>query len=129
LHEPRDWTWTTWRPLPSGVDVIVIGWDGNDGAGKVQYFTGTTPDPPDDGIQPAFRAYPSLEMAKSVMAETRSHVVWGLKLEEQDYQPGHVEVMLDLVNDAPGGEPLRITATYIHEGAWRVDSATITCAW
>lgn len=124
-----DWTWSTWRPLPSGVDVVVIGWDGNDGAGKVAYFTGTIPDPDDDGIHPGFRAYPSSAMAASVMAETRNHWVWGLKLEEQGYRPGHIDVTLELVNSVPGAEPLRIVATYIHEGVWRQDTATVTCSW
>ena len=123
-----DWRWSTWRPLPSGTDVVVIGWDGNDGAGKVAYFTGEIPDPP-DGIHPGYRAYPSAAMAAEIMKETRNHWVWGIKMDEQGYEPGHVDVQLDLVNSAPGAEPLRIVATYIHEGAWRQDAAVVTCAW
>lgn len=123
-----DWRWSTWRPFPSGTDAVIIGWDGNDGAGKVAYFIGTIPDP-EDAIYPGHRAYPSAAMASEVMQETRNHWVWGIKLDAQGYDPGHVEVELELVNDAPGAEPLRITATYVHEGAWRQDSATLTCAW
>ncbi|HXG26042.1 MAG TPA: hypothetical protein VNL94_04210 [Candidatus Binatia bacterium] len=123
-----DWTWRSWQPFASGVDAIVLGWDGNDATGRVQYFVGLTPET-EPGVRPGRREYQSAEMATAIMGETRSQWVWGVFLEQQRYRAGHVELRLRLVNGERPAEPLRIRATYVHEGVWRHDTATVACAW
>jgi hypothetical protein len=123
------WTWRLPSPMPSGNDVVVIGWNGNDAEGRPLYLlddlleSGT-------GVFPGRAEYPSLDMADQVGRETRGSFRWGIRLAEQRYDPGRIVTNLRLTREAaPSPEPLTVSATYIHAGLWRHDATTVTCTW
>jgi hypothetical protein len=124
-----DWAWTRTSPLPNGLDIVVLGWSGNDAAGRPVYLFDNDPQP-SGGIYPGRRAYPSLDMATLVASESPASWSWGIELDEQGLRPGHIELDLRRARDAPPDPaPLVITATYIHLGLWRSEPATFTCTW
>jgi hypothetical protein len=124
-----DWSWTRTIPLPNGLDIVVLGWSGNDAAGRPVYVFDNDP-PPGGGIDPGHRGYPSLDMATKVANESPASLSWGVQLDRQGLRPGHLELDLRRARDAPPNPgPLVITATYIHLGLWRSAPATLTCTW
>jgi hypothetical protein len=123
------WTWRSPSPMPSGTDVIVIGWNGNDAAGRPLYVL-------DDlvesgaGVFPGMADHPSTEMADLVGRETVGSFRWGIRLAGQRYLPGRIVTTLRLTREgAPSPEPLTVSATYIHLGIWRHDATKVTCTW
>jgi hypothetical protein len=123
-----DWSWSGSSPFPSGLDMLVVGWTGNDAGGRPLYLLGDTPSP-GGGIYPSRAGPPSFDMAHAIAAESAGSWRWGIELSEQQLRPGRVELQLQRARDAPSGpEPLTIKASYVHEGLWRSDS-TVTCTW
>ncbi|MCI0584185.1 MAG: hypothetical protein L0227_15095 [Chloroflexi bacterium] len=73
---------------------------------------------------------PSAAMAREVEAESDGSWHWGIVLEDQDLGPGRIEMELRATRAAPpDAGPMTITATYIHLGLWRQDTAPVTCTW
>ena len=123
------WSWTGSSPLPDGLDVVVIGWEGDDGQGRPLYLIGPTPDTI-PGMYSGRITYPSREMGLAVKEETRGSWHWGIELAERGFAPGHITFELQRAQDAtPAAEPLTITAAYIHLGVWREDVEPVTCTW
>jgi hypothetical protein len=124
-----DWSWRKWSPFPSGTDVVVIGWTGDDGLDRPLYLLGDTP-APGTGIVVGRQVDPSAAMAREVEAESEGSWHWGIELDDQHLAPGRIEVQLARTRSAPPQPgPLTITSTYIHLGLWRQDTATATCSW
>ncbi len=124
-----DWAWAGWSVFPSGTDVVVIGWTGDDGIGRPLYLLGETP-PSGTGIVSGRQIDPSAAMAREVEAESDGSWHWGIVLEDQDLGPGRIEMELRATRAAPpDAGPMTITATYIHLGLWRQDTAPVTCTW
>lgn len=123
------WSWSKTGPYPSGIDVVVMGWSGDDAAGHPLYFIDTIPGP-GPGIYPGRRREPSIEMADAIAAESEGSWSWGVELGERAFEPGDVELRLRLARD-PGENPgpLAIKFSYVHLGLWRSDAAIVTCAW
>ncbi len=124
-----DWSWARVSPLPSGLDIVVIGWTGTDAAGRQLYYLDTTPDT-GPGIHSGRRDYPSLDMATQLASESAASWSWGVDLGEQGLQPGRIVMRLQRAAAAPPGPgPLRFSASYVHLGLWHSDPATVTCSW
>ena len=124
-----EWSWTSTAPLPSGTDIVVIGWTGADALGRPLYVIDSIPDS-GTGVYSGRTGYPSTPMADEVARESQGSFRWALPLDEQQFAPGRIELLLRLARDAPEGPaPLTITATYVHLGIWRHAAATVTCAW
>jgi len=124
-----DWSWTSATVLPSGTDIVVIGWTGTDADGHPLYVVKEIPDEA-TGIHAGLAGYPSTAMADVIAHETGGSFRWALPLDEQQLRPGQIQLTLRLAHAAPSGpQPLVVSATYIHEGLWRADAAHITCSW
>lgn len=124
-----EWSWRTSGLFPSGDDVVVISWTGDDRFGRPLYFLGDTA-PPGTGVVSGRQVDPSAAMAREIEAEKRGSWHWGIELEAQRLEPGRIEFQLDLARPAPPQPgPLTIAATYIHLGLWRQDAAGLTCSW
>ena len=128
IHVTYEWAWKKGTPLPSGLDIVVIGWTGDDAQGRPLYLLGPSlPTPP--GIYDARRRFPSIEMANAVAAGSKGSWQWGIELDEQSLRPGTIEANLDRAREAaPGAQPLRIMVSYVHLGIWHVDTP-VTCEW
>ena len=123
-----DWSWRSTSLLPSGTDIVVLGWTGADADGRPLYVASEFPEP-GGGIYPGVQGYPSMGMADQVADESEGSFRWGVKLDEQQLKPGHVEAQLKRARELPpASQTLKITATYIHLGLWRRDT-TLTCSW
>jgi hypothetical protein len=123
-----DWAWRKGTPVPSGLDVVVIGWTGDDAQGRPLYLLGPSLPTP-AGIYDGRRRFPSLEMGNAVAAQSRGSWQWGIELDEFGIQPGRIEVDLQRAREAtPGSQPLRIMVSYVHLGLWHVDEP-VTCSW
>jgi hypothetical protein len=124
-----EWSWTSTTPLPSGTDIVVIGWTGSDALGRPLYGVDRIP-VSGAGVYSGLPGYPSTAMADDVARESQGSFRWALPLDEQQFAPGRIELLLRLARAAPEGPaPLTITATYVHLGIWRHAAATVTCAW
>jgi hypothetical protein len=124
-----DWLWRSSAPMPSGIDIAVLGWTGADSEGRPLYVVDEIPESA-GGLYSGLPGYPSTAMADQVARESRGSYRWAVALPERQYQPGHIELRLRLARtDAVNPEPLRVTATYIHLGLWRQDAAAVTCSW
>jgi len=124
-----DWSWAKWSPFPSGTDVVVIGWTGDDGLGRPLYLLGRTP-ASGAGIVQGLQVDPSAAMARAVEAESEGSWHWGIELDTQHLASGRIEVELARTRETqPQPGPLTIVATYIHLGLWRADAAGVTCSW
>lgn len=123
-----EWQWTKRTPMPSGLDVVVVGWTGDDAQGRPLYFLGPTL-PTGTGIYDGRRAYPSIEMGNAMAALSKGSWQWGIELGEQGLAPGRIDVDIDLPREpTPGSEPLRLLVSYVHLGLWHVDTAA-RCEW
>lgn len=123
-----DWTWGKAAPIPSGVDIVVIGWTGADSAGRPLYVIGQIPDNA-PGIRAGLEGYPSGPMARQVGLESEGSYRWAVALDRQQLAPGHIEVQLRFARESPPEHAdLVIRATYIHLGLWRED-VSLACSW
>lgn len=128
LRMTYDWSWKKGSPIPSGLDIVIIGWSGDDAQGRPLYLLGPTL-PTGPGVYDGRRAYPSLEMANAIAAASKGSWQWGIELDEQGLGPGRIEVDLERAREpTPGSEPLRILVSYVHLGRWHSDVA-VTCEW
>jgi hypothetical protein len=124
-----DWSWRSSALLPSGTDIVVIGWTGADADGHPLYTIGDIP-PDGTGVFPGLAGYPSTDMANVIARETTGSFRWAIFVDQQQLQPARIELTLRRARDSPPGpQPLVITATYIHDGLWRHDAAKVTCSW
>lgn len=124
-----DWSWATTSPFPSGLDVVVIGWTGDDAEGRPLYLLDATP-PSGGGVREGLQADPSLALALEAEGESKGSWHWGIELGDQQLAPGHIEARLALARDAPPRPgPLTIRASYVHLGLWRHDAVSVTCSW
>lgn len=125
-----DWSWTRGTGLPSGTDLIVLGWKGADAQGRPLYVLDGIPQEA-DGVYPGRAGGISTDMADAVAKELKgSSYRWAVVLEEQQLRAGSVDLALRLARpDSESPEPLSVTATYIHAGLWRNDAPAVTCAW
>jgi hypothetical protein len=124
-----EWSWTATTPLPSGTDIVVLGWTGADSQGHPLYVIDEIPDS-GAGVYSGLNGYPSTQMADVVAHESQGSFRWAMPLDQQHFAPGHIELHLRRAQAAAAeSEPLTITATYIHLGLWRQSPATITCSW
>jgi hypothetical protein len=123
------WSWRGSSVLPSGSDIVVIGWTGSDDQLHPLYILGDTP-VSGIGVYPGQLGFPSTDMADQVGAESDASFRWAVDLREQGFRPGHLEVVLRRATDnPPNPQPLQIAATYVHLGIWRHPAATVTCSW
>lgn len=123
-----DWSWSRTSPFPSGLDVLVITWTGDDALGRPLYLLGETP--AGVGITPGLQDQPSLAMARQVEEAARASWHWGIQLTDQQLAPGHIEATLTITRpNPPEPRPLTLIATYIHVGVWQQESAPVTCSW
>ena len=123
-----DWSWSRATPIPSGVDIVVLGWTGSDAEGRPLYIVGQIPENA-PGIQAGREGYPSGPMAEAVGAESEGRYRWAIALDEQQHRPARVQLHLRLVRDAPPeNATLVVKATYVHLGLWRED-VSLTCSW
>lgn len=124
-----EWSWTRTSPLPSGLDIVVLGWNGTDGDGRQLYYYDTSP-PAGPGIYSGRRADPSIDMAMQVAAGSPASWNWGVELGEQGMQPGRIELQMRRARAAPPTPgPLVLTASYVHLGLWHSDPVSVTCSW
>lgn len=124
-----DWSWKSTTMLPSGTDIVVIGWTGADADGRPLYVVKNIPDT-GAGVYSGLSGYPSTDLADAVGRESGGSFRWALPLDEQHLAPGRIDLTLRLARDAPPGpNPLVVSATYIHLGVWRADAPKVTCSW
>jgi hypothetical protein len=124
-----DWSWARTSPLPSGLDIVVLGWTGTDADGHQLYYYDTTP-PTGPGITSGRRDYPSIDMATQIADAWTASWSWGVELAEQGMQPGSVTLQMRQGREAPPNPgPLVFTASYVHLGVWHSDPVSVTCAW
>ena len=124
-----DWAWSSGSPLPSGTDIVVVGWTGADAEGHPLYVVADVPES-GPGISPGFGGYPSAQMAGQVAQESTGSFRWAIDLSVRAFKPGRIVLQLMRAREIPPGpNPLTITATYIHLGAWRHDAPRVICSW
>jgi hypothetical protein len=124
-----DWSWAQTSPLPSGLDIIVLGWNGMDAEGRQLYYFRTAL-PTGTGVYSGRHDYPSLDMATQVAQGSAGTWMWGVELGEQGMRPGEIKLEMRRANEAsPHPGPLVITATYVHLGLWHSTPVRVTCSW
>ncbi len=124
-----EWSWASSAPLPSGTDIVVLGWTGADGQGRPLYTIDDIP-ATEAGVYSGLTGYPSTRMADQVASESQGSFRWALPLDEQRFAPGHIELVLGRTQVAPSDPaPLKVTASYIHLGLWHHAATTVTCSW
>ena len=124
-----DWAWGSGSLLPSGTDIVVVGWTGADAGGNPLYVIAEIPES-GPGIRPGFGGHPSTPMAGQVAKESTASFRWGIDLSTQQLKPGRIALQLMRAKEIPPGpNPLAITATYIHLGLWRHDAQRVICSW
>jgi len=124
-----DWAWRSGGLLPSGTDIVVVGWTGADAEGHPLYVIAEIPES-GPGISPAFGGYPSTPMAGQVAKESTASFRWGIDLSRQELKPGRIALQLMRAREIPPGpNALTITATYVHLGLWRHDAPRVICSW
>ena len=125
-----DWSWSRTAPLPNEVDTVFIGWSGDDAEGRPLYLLGAIP-AAERAIDPGRRGDLGLALLEEARADSRSGFQWAIDLGKRGYQPGSIDLLLQL---PAGREPteaptLSVTASYIHLGLWRSDTADVSCTW
>lgn len=124
-----EWSWSRGTGMPSGTDLIVLGWKGADTEGRPLYVLDGIPEE-QQGIYPGRAGGISTDMADAVAKELKgSSYRWAVVLEEQQLASGSVRLALHLARpDAAPAEPLTVSGTYVHAGLWRSDAPRVTCA-
>jgi len=129
LNVDYDWSWNRTSPYPNGDDVVVIGWTGDDDAGRPLYLIDEFIDQA-PGIASGLQVEPSRDMALAAEAESRGSWHWGVELGRRGFDPGHIDLTLAKAREGtPGSMTLTVKATYIHLGLWRSDTQAVTCTW
>jgi len=126
-----DWSWSASAPVPSGTDIVVLGWTGADSAGRPLYVIDEIP-ASSAGVYSGLNGYPSTAMADVIAHESQGSFRWAMPLDQQQFAPGHIELHLERSAAAaaePNPQPLTITAAYVHLGLWRQSPPTVTCSW
>lgn len=124
-----EWSWATGAPMPSGTDIVVLGWTGADSEGHPLYVIDEIPES-GPGVYSGLNGYPSTKMADDIAHETQGAFRWAMPLPEQQFAPGRIELRLRRAQAAaPESQPLTITATYVHLGLWRQSPPAVTCSW
>lgn len=124
-----DWSWRSTTLLPSGGDIVVVGWTGANADGRPLYVIGETP-LPRGGVYIGREGYPSTAMAGQASSESPGSFRWAIDLGEQRLQPGHIDLQLMRTTAAaPDHGTETISAAYVHLGVWRQDTAKVTCTW
>jgi hypothetical protein len=124
-----DWWWTKHTPVPSGLDIVVIGWSGTDAQGRPLYLLGPL-GPASEGVYQGRRTDPSLEMANAIASTTKGSWQWGIELGEQQLRPGHIALELGQAReDLRGASSLVVTASYVHLGLWHAEAVPVTCGF
>jgi hypothetical protein len=123
-----EWSWTRTSPLPNEVDMIVIGWTGNDAEGRPLYTVDDLPDPP-AGIDRALTGELARDMAEQARTRSDANFQWAIDLDERGLVPGRVEMVLGRARDVAGPASVTFRATYIHLGIWEREAEPVTCAW
>ena len=123
-----DWSWSRTIPLPNEVDTVFVGWSGDDAEGRPLYLLGSTPT-----VDPAIRSGLRGELGKVLLEEaragSRSGFQWAVDLGKRGYQPGGIDLALQLTRETTGPATLSVTASYIHLGIWRSEAITVSCTW
>lgn len=128
IHIRYDWSWQRGTPVPSGMDIVVIGWTGNDADGKPLYLLGPSEDAT-PGVYSGRRRYPSIDLANAVAEASSGSWQWGIELDEQHLAAGRIEANLERIREpSAGSQPLRILVSYVHVGQWHADTE-LTCEW
>ncbi len=123
-----EWRWQRTSPVPSGVDMLVVGWSGTNEQGQPLYVIGRIPENT-AGIQAGREGFPSATMAKGIADESEANYRWAIDLGRQQLAPGRIDLELRFARDAmPESGALELTASYVHLGVWR-HVTTATCAW
>lgn len=126
-----DWSWNSSAPMPSGTDIVVLGWTAADSAGHPLYVIDKIPDS-GAGVFSGLNGYPSTQMADQIAHESQGSFRWAMPLDQQHLAPGHIELHLrrsDAAAVEAQPQPLTVTASYIHLGIWRQDPPRVTCSW
>ncbi|MEO8273599.1 MAG: hypothetical protein ABI620_06010 [Chloroflexota bacterium] len=126
-----EWSWTASSVMPSGTDIVVLGWTAADSAGRPLYVIDQIP-PSTAGVYSGLNGYPSTQMADSIARESQGAFRWAMPLAEQQFASGRIELHLRRSEAAAveaQPQPLTVTATYVHLGLWRQSPATVTCSW
>lgn len=124
-----DWSWTASGQMPSGTDIVVVGWTGSDAQGRPLYVIDQIPGT-DAGVYPARTGEPSMAMADQVATASQGSFRWAVELAEQRFAPGRIRLVLRLARDAPSAPtPLTVTASYVHLGIWHHAATGVTCSW
>lgn len=123
-----EWSWQRASLLPSGVDMVVLGWTGADREGRPLYVVGRIPENA-TGIRAGLEGYPSAEMAKEVGTESEGRYRWAIELSRQQLAAGRVDLELRFARDeVPESGTLVLKGSYVHLGQWR-HTTTLTCTW
>jgi hypothetical protein len=124
-----DWSWSATGVMPSGTDIVVLGWTGADAEGHPLYVLDDIPDS-GPGVYSALTGYPSTAMADEVGAAWEGRFRWAIRLPEQRFAPGHLELLLRLAPESPvDPSPLIVDAAYVHLGLWHHAAVSVTCSW
>ena len=95
-----EWSWSTTAPMPSGTDIVVLGWMGTDALGRPLYTIDDIPDS-GPGVYSGLTGYPSTEMADEVAGESAGAFRWAMPLAEQRFAPARIELVLGRAQEAP----------------------------
>ncbi|MGZ6255708.1 MAG: hypothetical protein ACXWMB_01665 [Candidatus Limnocylindria bacterium] len=123
------WSWSGNTLLANEDDVVVIGWNGDDGEGHPLYVLGDTPEA-GKGISMGTTSGVSATMAEQAEGDWRGSMHWVIDLSVRGIRAGRVELVLMRAKDQPPEpEPLTVGTSYIHVGVWRHDVSAVTCSW
>lgn len=123
-----DWSWSRTTPLPNETDTVFIGWSGDDSEGRPLYLLGVLP-PTQPAIEPGQRGELGLALIQEARAGSRSGFQWGIDLAKRGYQPGQIDLALQLVREPTGTATVTVRASYIHLGIWRSEVTPVSCTW